>query len=329
MGKYSKVIQKAGDREESAQPTAAEGAQSAALRQPRESLPESEDFFDDVPADGPEVEVQSPGAGEGSGAKRRRMSSFKRRSRKRGGADVARLDKSLCMDWEPRFFRAVHESSTLPELFKILRARIQLQMGDDAGGMSILVTSAMPGEGKSFVSANLAIAFSEGVDRYAMLCDSNLRSPSLSALFGSDAEARGLVDYLREGVSPGELIVSTGVPKLSLLPSGVVPENPAELVSSEMMRELVEELTFRYEDRTIIFDSPAIMAAGETRTLASQVDGVLIVVRQGVPGRAQIEETINAVGRERILGIVFNDFAGSSFGKASKYSFGMSYNKEN
>ncbi len=227
-------------------------------------------------------------------------------------------------DWEERFYNANYSVDSLTEIFKTLRARILLAKERNTSAGTIMVTSAMPGEGKSFVAANLSLAFASGLDQYVLLVDGDLRRPSIKKLFGRN-ENFGLVNYLQSHTSLPKLIVRSRKPKLSLLLAGKPPSNPSELLSSTLMKDLIYELSARYTDRTIIFDAPPVLLTAEARTLAHHVDGVVVVVRQGVVGKAKIEETINAIGPERILGIVFNDHHGAYFSKSSKYGYGYGY----
>jgi protein-tyrosine kinase len=209
--------------------------------------------------------------------------------------------------WDERLFAAVNNDNQLPELFKILRSRILHPSEGRAVPKTIVVTSAVPKEGKTFVTANLGISLAQGLDQHALLVDCDLRRPALASMFGM-AKGPGLTDYLRDGVDLGGLIVKTPINKLSLLPSGDSPANPAELLGSSRMEELVNELSSRYEDRFIIFDSPPFHAASETAVLARRVDGVLLVVRAGGAGRPQVQLLLDTIGEERTIGVVFNAY---------------------
>jgi Mrp family chromosome partitioning ATPase len=100
--------------------------------------------------------------------------------------------------------------------------------------------------------------------------------------------------------------VDTPAEKLKLLPGGQPPPNPSELLSSKKMRGLVKELKDRYEDRYIIFDAPPAQFTAETAFLASMMDGVLLVVRSGKTSERLVSQAVENIGRERILGVVFN-----------------------
>jgi len=168
-----------------------------------------------------------------------------------------------------------------------------------------MVTSPLPLDGKSMVAANLAISIAQGINEYVMLVDCDLRRPSIGGLLGLNVH-EGIRDYLEDGTSVAPYLVKAPVAKLTVLPAGKVAPNPSELLSSEKMRLFVEELKDRYEDRYIIFDATPAHFAAETTFLASMVDGVLLVVRSGKTARDSVLESIENIGREKNIGVVFN-----------------------
>lgn len=172
---------------------------------------------------------------------------------------------------------------------------------------SVMVLSADPHEGKSFVCANLGISIAKGVEHEALLVDCDLRRPSLHTLFGVNVQ-QGLADFLNLENNGEHLILPTGQPKLSLIASGRPPGNPAELLSTGRMANLIDELTGRKRNRIVVLDTPPFYAASETILLSQLVDKIVIVVRWGKSGREQIKKMIDTIGREKILGIVFNAF---------------------
>jgi len=168
-----------------------------------------------------------------------------------------------------------------------------------------MVTSPQPLDGKSLVAANLAISIAQGVSEHVLLLDCDLRQPSQHQLFGLQAHL-GLREYLENGDSVAPHLLKTPMRKLTLLPAGRPPPNPSELLSSEKMRLLVAELKARYQNRYIILDATPAKFAAETAVLAPDVDCVLLVVRSGKTSRETALEAIETIGREKILGVVFN-----------------------
>lgn len=207
--------------------------------------------------------------------------------------------------WDARLFKAINQDISLPEIFKVLRSRILHPQNTDRPITSVMITSAVPKEGKSFITANLGISLAQGMDQHSLLVDCDFRRPSLAKLFGISGSS-GLVDYLRDNYPLPNLINKTAVNKLSIIPSGRPPLNPAELLSSAKMKELTKELSKRYDDRIIIFDTPPIMVAAESSILASLVDGVILVVREGASKKTEIQKAIDSIGRNKILGMVYN-----------------------
>jgi len=172
---------------------------------------------------------------------------------------------------------------------------------------SILITSSGPNEGKSFVSANLGVSLAQGVGQYCLLVDCDLRKPALHRQFGLSNDY-GLVDHLTSQTSLDQLILQTGAPELSILPSGPPPDNPAELLDSSQMVSFIQEVVWKYNDRIVLFDSPPVTAASETAVLAKHVDAVVLVVRWGKSRREHVKELVELVGREKIIGVVFNAY---------------------
>ncbi len=210
--------------------------------------------------------------------------------------DDKKLFKNLVSLVDPQSYEA--------EQFKILRNSILFPVAG-AALQSILVTSSMPSEGKSFVSSNLAISIAMNVNKHVLLIDCDLRKPDLHRVFGV-GDVPGLSDFLAERRQLDSLLLRTDVERLTLLPGGPIPPNPSELTSSERMSEMLEEVKHRYRDRLIIIDSPPPGLAAETSFLARQVDGILLVVKHGKTAREDVEDLMETVGSEKILGVVIN-----------------------
>ena len=209
------------------------------------------------------------------------------------------------------------------EMFKILRGNI-LFPAKGKPPRSILVTSALPGEGKSFVSTNLAVSIAQNINEHVLLVDGDIRKPSVHKYLGFD-ETPGLAEYLAEGKSLSDVLLKTDISKLTVLPGGRPPHNPAELLSSREMSQLLQEVKERYSDRYIIIDSPPPQLTAETGAIARQVDAIIIVVKYGSTPRGIVEELVDTLGKEKIIGCVMNWFDMRSstyygYGKYGKYS---------
>ena len=192
------------------------------------------------------------------------------------------------------------------ETFKVLRGQI-LFPRDRKVPRSMLVTSTFPAEGKTYVASNLATTLAMSIDEYVLAIDADLRRPRLHRMFGY-SKVRGLHDYLVGNARLEDLIIKSSIDKLSVLPAGKPPRNPTELLSSNMMVQFLEEVKERYQDRFVIIDSPPSSVTAESKFLAQHVDGIIYVVMANKTPRRDIERAIDNLGREKILGIVFNGY---------------------
>jgi capsular exopolysaccharide synthesis family protein len=170
-----------------------------------------------------------------------------------------------------------------------------------------MITSAVPGEGKSFVAANLAVNMAQNIEDHVLLMDCDLRRPTINKLFGL-GRVKGLSEHLANGNKIPDLLIKTGLGKLSLFPSGTPPHNPSEVLSSAKMAKLLDELKTRYQDRYLIIESPPPMLAPETSAIAKQVDAVIVVIKFGSTPMDAVEELIDNLGKEKIIGAVINRF---------------------
>lgn len=191
---------------------------------------------------------------------------------------------------------------------------------------TIMITSASPGEGKSFVASNLAISIAQNIDEHVLLMDCDLRSPKIHSIFKLP-QSPGLSEYLSKAKPLSSLLVKSFVNKLTILPAGVIPNNPSELLSSEQMRRLIHEVRLRYSDRYIIIDTPPPYITSEANALVRQVDGVIMVIRHGKTRKKDVEDIINIYGKDKIIGVVQN-FAEKRTGYGyGYYKYGYGYGK--
>jgi protein-tyrosine kinase len=195
-------------------------------------------------------------------------------------------------------------SSTVSEQFRRLRTFI-IKPGAENPPRTILVTSTLADEGKSFVAINLAITIATELNSNALLVDCDLRRPSLSRWFGLQ-EGKGLSDYLTGQAALPELFIRTSVDKLSILAGGATVDNPVELIGSNRMKSLITELKTRYEDRYIVLDSSPLLATTEPNVLHDMVDGIILVVKSGVTPRESVQQALKGLDKEKILGVVLN-----------------------
>ena len=195
--------------------------------------------------------------------------------------------------------------SSVAESYRHLRTNVQFsRQGEPV--QTILVTSATPGEGKSTTAANLAVSFAQ-TGKKVLVIDADLRRPTLDGLFKVKREP-GLSDYLAGNVSLLSVIRATKVDHLHLMTCGVIHSNPAELLGSRKMKELIEEAKQSYE--VILFDSSPMLAVTDPAVTSTVVDGTIIVVSASKTRMNELEqskEILESVGG-RLLGVVLNNF---------------------
>jgi capsular exopolysaccharide synthesis family protein len=182
---------------------------------------------------------------------------------------------------------------------------------------TLLVTSSVPGEGKTHTASNLAVVMAQA-GRRVILVDADFRRPRLPALFGR-IDARGATNLLIDGSDPAELLWQTEVPNLRLLCSGPLPLNPSEIIGSRRMQQLIGYL--REISDLVLFDSSPINAVTDAAILATRVDGCIVVVHAGRTSRTLLQQavgTLRQVGA-RTLGVVLNQVKDGSELRYSEY----------
>jgi capsular exopolysaccharide synthesis family protein len=203
----------------------------------------------------------------------------------------------------------VHETGPAGEAFRALRANLQY-LGVARPLRTILVTSAAPGQGKTTVTANLAVAIGRsGASTIAVEAD--LRRPALATALGCGASASGLTGLLVGSAELEESVVDVTAllrdGAVSLLPSGPLPPNPSELLSSLQMTHVLERLSELYDH--VLIDSPPLLLVADTLELARVVDGVVIVARRNEVTTDEAREVRDLVERlgMKLVGIVLTD----------------------
>jgi receptor protein-tyrosine kinase len=142
----------------------------------------------------------------------------------------------------------------------------------------IMVTSALPGEGKTFCAINLAMSMAREIDTSVLLVDADVVRPEALTRLGVSPRM-GLLDLLiDQNITLEDVMLATNVPKLTLLPAGNYNSRSTELLASDAMNRLLGDLAVRYSDHVVIFDSPPLLVTSEAKVLASRVGQVLVVV---------------------------------------------------
>lgn len=192
----------------------------------------------------------------------------------------------------------------------------------------IMVTSSNANEGKTFVSLNLALSIALEQDKTVLLIDADVLKPSL----GHELEfgiKTGLVEYLlAEKSSVAEIIYSTNIPNLKIIPAGEPHHLTNELLASDRMGSLATELAERYSDRVVIFDCPPILGVTETPVLATLMGQAVFVVEESKTKIQDIQMSINQLNNELAVGFVINKTIKPKREAYGYYNYGVGYDNQ-
>ena len=215
------------------------------------------------------------------------------------------------------------DKTPLAEEFRVIkRPLLKNAFGSGASirnGNLIMVTSAFPREGKSFCAINLAMSIAMERDRTVLLVDADVARPSIPQKFGIAPDV-GLMDVLLDShVNLSDAIVRTNVNKLALLPAGRPHRQATELLASEAMANLLAELSERYSDRIVIFDSPPLLVTTEARTLAANMGQIVMVVESDNTTHEALREALATIESCDVVGMVLNKGRRSNPGDSYGY----------
>jgi capsular exopolysaccharide synthesis family protein len=206
---------------------------------------------------------------------------------------------------QPNLITLTDPRSPAAEAYRTLRTNLYFSSLDRALE-TLVVTSAAPGEGKSTTLSNLAVTMAQGEKR-TILVDADLRRPALHKLFGA-SNSQGLTTMaVEESALVEPPLVETGVPDLWLLPSGPLPPNPAEILGSRRMEEIIAALKARAD--VILFDAPPVVAVTDAAVLGSKVDGMLLIISASKTRRehALRAKELLEKAKVRLVGAVLNN----------------------
>ncbi len=190
-------------------------------------------------------------------------------------------------------------------------------------GHLILVTSALPGDGKTFTCINLALSMAREQDRSVLLVDADVVKGHISHLFGA-TEQPGLLDLLEEDcdLDLEDTILKTDIAGLSIMSAGKMRAHSTEMLASHRMERLIKALGTREPDRIVLFDSSPLLCTSEARVLGSLAGQVVLVVRSGSTPQGAVFEAINMIDKDRTLNLVLNQARGSADGGYYGYGYG-------
>ena len=173
-------------------------------------------------------------------------------------------------------------------------------------GNLVMVSSGNPNEGKTFVSINLALSIALEQDKTVLLIDADVIRPSISTELNISPR-KGLVEYLLGEVSNvSEVIYNTSISNLKIIPAGEPHHLTSELLTSDKMRQLTQELANRYSDRMVIFDSPPLIEVNESQVLANLMGQALVVVEESHSKISDIQKAVDSLNEDLAIGFVIN-----------------------
>jgi protein-tyrosine kinase len=177
-------------------------------------------------------------------------------------------------------------------------------------GNLIIVTSALPGEGKTYCAVNLALSIAMEMDMTVLLVDADVARPSVLKVLGLAAEA-GLLDILlNDEMALSDVILKTNIPTLSILPAGRSNKHATELLASRAMSKLLAEIANRHSDRIVIFDSPPLLITTEANVLASQMGQVVMVVEAETTTQHAVKEALRKIDACEHVSLIYNKTKG-------------------
>ena len=190
-------------------------------------------------------------------------------------------------------------------------------------GNLIMVTSAVPGEGKTFCAVNLALSIAMELDQTVLLVDADVARPSLPRVLGLPS-GRGLLDALGSGsFDLDDALIQTNVEKLTVLTSGTQHANATELLASDAMDRLLVEIASRYPERIVVFDSPPLLVTTEARVLATHMGQIVFVVQAESTPQSDVKRALATIDACPVKMILLNQARTAAQGA---YGYGYGYN---
>jgi capsular exopolysaccharide synthesis family protein len=223
-----------------------------------------------------------------------------------------------------RSLRLAGPSSRIAEAFRLVRSNVKF-LAVDRPLRSVMVTSATTGEGKSTTAANLAVAMAQD-GRRVVLVDGDLRRPTVHKHFDLPNDT-GLTNVIAAGASLADTLVTIPDSGLSVLPSGPIPPNPAELLDSGKFGDLLGDLARRYD--MVVFDAPPVLGMADAAVLGAHADGVVMVIAAGEVEKSAVSRALQMLrqARANVLGAVLNKHTGHDGGYYYYYYYYDSGNK--
>lgn len=205
---------------------------------------------------------------------------------------------------------ALFSQDKVNDQIKTLRAQVLSKL-KKIGANDFMITSANPGEGKTFTSINLGVSIAQELDKTVLIVDTDLKNPAkdhydfAKDFFSVDVET-GLADVLLGKADLDDVLINPGIDKLTILPGGTYLQNSSELLGSPQMELLVKDIRTRYRDRIVIFDAPAVLSCSDPFQLSKFVKNVLFIVEEDNTTGDDIRKALKLLTDIEMIGMVLN-----------------------
>ena len=223
--------------------------------------------------------------------------------------DVGRVDQfaqfqslRVLVPPQSKLVSLTDQESLAAEKFRFLAVRLR-QLQQSRPLKKVLITSTIPQEGKSMAAANLACTLARRANQKTLLLEGDLRRPALAQLFGL-GKTTGISEWLQGERGPASCIYHLEGAGLWLLPAGIAPRNALEIMQSGRLSPLVDQLTAWFD--WIVIDSPPVLPLGDTSIWMRLADGILLIARQGITERKQLQRGLEVIEKSKMLGALLN-----------------------
>lgn len=235
------------------------------------------------------------------------------------------------------FISATNPRSRIAEEYRAIKRpllkNIDGHLADSVSNTNlIMVTSSFEGEGKTFSAINLMLSISMEKDKTVLFVDSDIAKASAGKVLGIPEDAPGLIDLLEnDSLGVEDVLLTTNLPNLRVIPAGRAHDHSTELFASDKMRQLMAELSLRYPDRVIIFDSPPLLQTNEASVLANFMGQVMFVVEAEKTSPDMVKQAVSHFGRDKIVGLVLNkarNYPWDNYTQGYGYGYGYGYGSD-
>ncbi len=229
--------------------------------------------------------------------------------KERAGWISPKYSKSISMPLDTKLAAENRCIAVLPgspevESYKMIRTQI-LNKTSAKGWNTLMITSALPDEGKTTTAINLSMTFAREFDRTVLLVDCDFIRQNVHELLGIKSE-KSLIDYLLDDSPITELLIWPGIEKFTLISGERTVYDSSELLGSPRMKELFKELKTRYCDRMVFFDVPPLLSSADALTFASLVDGIILVVQAGKTQLNDVRKALEMIPENKLVGLILN-----------------------